>query len=41
MIVHGTDKEKAEHFANIGLYQQAIFFILKDISSKLDKIITD
>lgn len=38
MIISGTDREKAEHFANIGLYEQATFFILKDISYRLQRM---
>lgn len=38
MRTSGTDAEKAEHFANIGFYEQATFFILKDISYRLQRM---
>ncbi len=41
MRIVGTNYEKAEHFSEIGFYEQAMFFILKDISDKLDRIIND
>lgn len=38
MIISGTDREKAEHFASIGFYEQATFFILKDIACRLERL---